>query len=694
MSAESGPALLGLYGPALEAVAKGGIAALKSTSPRLLPLHLCECFAAGLGEVVAAPAAAPVAAPAASEETHGQVAETRSALLALARGAVDALNAASRSGSAEAMVFLSAALRAGLYKLVFRDKRAARAAAELDLTEATVAELESVAERAASTITRSAKPGEVVRTIFTKPDGTRLRSFVLFGPDDAPFLDSFVDSFEEQPIPAASLSFYADLRLSGTAAERAQLGERFIAAATSSFVASITVSTQNLALGSVSPTHIGRIFRIVSLVDLTPREFEGLFLTLGRHQIGVAVLMCLAVLTPAEGPAFKALLSPEIDGPARMLAVLADASLDEASVVGLLNVFAYGSSHSDDFARVLVEKGAFTALQVPIAGENVILAVRSAFAAASLAVAYKGSAELLRQSGVLDVIAHALSNIIIGGVIIPGFLTVVIPVAATLLQPGVEPALQLAALHRLAAGLTGTTANAALVVTAPLIASLRGCAMSPDTHISAAARYVLKELQQPVLAPARDSDTSATIKKLSHGENPNKVELYSLGLRLVASELALSDSGAAAASAASKKAAAAGAAGTGSGVEAATAEEQEEVTRSTLTGLLGRPSAPLDAAWRLFMTDKISEDQLLQTFASELAAGPAADSEAAPAAEPMPGLRLSFSESFGVGFRLPTIPGSPILQSEAATALPSLLAPPPLDLLQPTSVEDPSRSGQ
>ena len=469
----SAAALLVSVGRGLDAVAQtksaaATAAALGGAARSLRPLEVAAAYGAGLDGAT--------------------LDSTR--LLALARGGVDALNAASHAGNAEATAFLTQALHdSSLFALVFRDARNAQAAVELSLVDETVAAFEAACRRVAQTITRPAKAGTLVRTVFPRADGALLHSFVLFREEDELLIDGFMATFKAEPCPSSLFGLYAETRLaagetaSDEEAARARLGERVIAAASELYIARFTFTTHNNALATLPASYTARMRSMISEVDLTPREFEGLFLTFGKHCIGVAVLVVISSLGTA-GPSFARMLEPEVDGLARLLAATADPTLDEPSINACLVVLSFACER---FAQDLVDKGAFKLLQPVIRHDNTALAVRACFAVATIAVSCTDAAEPLRWSGALELIASVLRPVGLGSVAIPGFVLLILPACMLLLQSGVEPVLQLAALLRLGAALTGSTDIPDAVTLAPMLAALRSCASSRDSFGSAAA---------------------------------------------------------------------------------------------------------------------------------------------------------------------------------------------------------------
>ena len=572
-------------GPAAVAVALAGAA--------LTPSDLCAAYASGFDSKTL----------------------DASRLLAAARGALDSLDTASHAGCAEAASFLTSALHGGsLYALVFRDAREVQAAVELQLCDETVVVLELACRRASMTVTRPLKPGEFRRTVFTRTDGVPLHSSMVVEEGDELLVDGILDSFE---LPRSAFSLYAETRtapgeaVSDSAVVRAQLGERFIAAVSEAFIAQVSVVTHMIGLWTLPAPCLGRLRAIATAAVLTPIEFEGLFKTLGRHQVGIAALTFMATLG-SSGLSFARLLDPEIDGLARLLAKVSDPTLDEPTINGCVIVLSYACASSERFAQALVDEGAFKLLQPAIRHNNVVVAVRAAFAVAAIAAACEGAAEQLRWSGVLDVIASALRPVGNGSAVLPGFVTTILPTCEKLLQPGVEPALQLAALHRLGAALTGTTSNTASVANGPLLVALRGCVGSPDAAVAAAAKFVLKELREPFAPPPRTFSTStdlrATISTLRECAAASAAEQAAL-VRL------LDDSRAAAAAAERTVAeqAAIAAAESEAAHESASAtvpDGEEGATRGMLAELLSRGAIPPETPWHAYIRSSISEAQL------------------------------------------------------------------------------------
>ena len=405
-SAKVAGAALAAYGPSVEAVALAGgagvAAAIECASLR--PRDICAAFVAGL---------------------EGTTLADARRLLALARGALDSLVFSSLAGVPEATEFFSSALRGGgLYSLLFRDERAA---AETNLCEATVLALERCSGRTALILTRPVKPGELLRTIFRAPDGTPLRSFLLLAEDDDLLIDSIVDAYEAEPVPATIFAVFCDTReaaggTSAAAAQRAQLGERALAAVSAAFVASNIVLIHNIALSSMPAGCIARLRSHSDKISMTQREFDGLFLSLHQHQLGMAVLMSLAVFATSS-PALAALLDSAVDAFARVLAALSGAAprseaLVEGAIVFILNVCSQGGER---FAQALVDQGAFTLLKPIVRHDNVSLAVRTCFAVGAIATSCKGSSEPLQRSGMLDVMANVLRPIAAGSVLVPGY---------------------------------------------------------------------------------------------------------------------------------------------------------------------------------------------------------------------------------------------------------------------------------
>ena len=434
-------------------------------------------------------------------------------LLTAVRRALDSLNAASHAGSDLATTFLSSALLTGpLFALVFRDVRVAQAAVAQHLCSESMAAFELACRRAAMTVTRPVKPGFLIRTTFTRANGTPLHSFVL-GKDCKALLDGITATVTGEPCPLLAFRLYAETRVpTGEAASeatlaRSQLGERFLAAASESYIALVTVIMHTCGLGIVPTPYLNRLCNIVDESYLTDLELEGLFPTFGRDQIGVAALTMIAVFA-ASGTVFSRILDLDsgVDGLARLLAMASNPALDNPSLNGSLIMLTNACAHSERLAQALVDKGAFTLLQPVMRHDNVIVAVRACLVVGSIAVSCQGSAEPLRWSGALDVITSVLRPLSFDSALITGFLTFILPTILKLLQPGVEPALQLASLHRLCAGLTGTTSIIAHVTTEPVLTALRACAASPDAYIATAAQFALKELQQPLelraIAPA------------------------------------------------------------------------------------------------------------------------------------------------------------------------------------------------
>ena len=150
---------------------------------------------------------------------------------------------------------------------------------------------------------------------------------------------------------------------------------------------------------------------------------------------------------------------PEVDGVARVLDALSSTSLDENTTEVLLISLAYAGDRSEKFgatlAQALVDKGAFTLLQPVILHGNPILAIRAAFIVCVIATTCESSAEPLQRSGVLDVMTDVLRALVVGKISMNGFLFLILPTIQRALQPEVLPALQLAALVRLSAGLGG-----------------------------------------------------------------------------------------------------------------------------------------------------------------------------------------------------------------------------------------------
>ena len=383
---------LSSHGRALEAVAQAkgaaGVSAALAGAAALAPPDLSEAYAAGL---------------------DGRALDS-ARLLVLARGGLESLNAASRAGCSEVSDFMTRALQSsGLFALVFRDAREAQAAVVLRLCDETVAAFELSSRRAAQTVTRPVKLGAMIRTVFTRPDGEPLHSFVLFEEENKALINGFIETFSAETCPRSAFALYVETHISpGKAASesdvaRARLGERAIAAASEAYVALLSVVTHLIGLDHL-PSLIARIRVLAAAADMTPRELEGLFLTLGHHQIGVAALMVISTLG-SSGPAFSRML--ESGGLANVLVAASNPALDEPSLNGCLIVLAFACGHSKSIAQALVDKGAFTLLQHAIRHDNVAVAVRASFAVASLAVSCDGAAEPLRWSGALDAIATA-----------------------------------------------------------------------------------------------------------------------------------------------------------------------------------------------------------------------------------------------------------------------------------------------
>ena len=631
-------AALATYGRAID-----GILSTPPALGSLLPQDLCAAYAAALDAV--APSSPPSApSPKASAAGMGAAPAAGNAdartLLALVRSALGALSTFSRAGSAEATSLLSGALRmGGLYSLIFRDQRLARAAVEAHLCEDTTAAFERASERVVLTATRDAKAGEVVRTLFTLPDGRPLRSFVLFRTDDGPLVDSFVESFAEEPVPAAAFRIYAETRppaegaaaasgstpASGDAATaavalRARLGERVMAAASAAYVASLTVLIHNMSLGLAPAPQLARLRLRSTQVSLTPSEFEGLFLAFIGYNGAAALVITFAM--GASGAFMETFIG--LSGPARVLDALPGAlSLsDTAAAVSCLNILTSLSS-SERAIQALIEKDVFVLLRPAVLHENAVIAVRACFTVAVFATTGESVAEKLQRSGTLGAMLDVLHSFTPGNLVITGVPMLLLPFALKLLQPNVPPALQLAALHRLGAALTGTTAHLTTVSTAPMLAALRGCAASPDSNVGTAALYLLKELHQPLQVPVEEAsaaELAATIERLKAAAIASEAARDALARQLRATE---------AAAEAARLELAEVTEGFDS-VSVTGPDEREEATRSMLAELLGRGSIAPEPTWRAYMRMAISDNQLdalasigvTDAYGSPLAAAP------------------------------------------------------------------------